>query len=80
MRDISRDQFMNDFGENLKRAIDEFGMTLSELSAYTGISISTLSNYANGLQMPSLTAYINIIHALDLEPEDLVDFNRMVVK
>ena len=80
MRDISRDQFMKDFGENLKRALDEFGMTLSELSAYTGISIPTLSNYANGLQMPSLKAYINIMHALNLEPEELVDFNRRVVK
>lgn len=80
MNDISQYQFLKNFGENLKAAFKDSGMTLNELSNDTGISIPTLSRCMNGLQMPSLKEFINIMCALDLEPEELVDFNRRVVK
>lgn len=80
MNDISQHQFLKYFGKNLKVAFKESGMTLNELSYDTGISISTLSRYMNGLQMPSLKEFVNIMCVLDLEPEELVDFNRKVVK
>lgn len=80
MDNISQHRFLKDFGEKLKREMKDAGLTLEELSIDTGISVPTLSNYANGHQMPSLKAFINIMWALELEPEDLVDFNRRVVK
>lgn len=80
MDDISQYRFLKEFGKNLKAELEDTCETLEELSEDSGISVSTLSKYINGTQMPSLTAFINILCALDLEPEDLVDFNRRVVK
>lgn len=80
MDNISQYCFLKDFGKNLKAELEDSGETLEELSEDSGISIGTLSKYINGTQMPSLKAFINIMCALGLEPEDLVDFNRRVVK
>ena len=80
MDDISQFRFLKNFSENLKMELEDSGETLEELSEDSGVSMSTLSKYVNGLQMPSLKAFINIMWALNLEPEDLADFNRRVVK
>ena len=80
MKDISQHRFLKEFGENLKAELEDSRETLEELSEDSGVSIATLSRCINGLQMPSLKAFINILCALDLEPEDLIDFNRRVVK
>ena len=80
MDNISQHHFMKYFSANLKTALEESDMTLNELSIDTGLSVATLSNYANGLQMPSLKAFINIMCAMGVEPEELVEFNRRVVK
>lgn len=80
MDNISQYRFLKDFGENLKVELKDARETLEELSEDTGISIASLSRYINGHQMPSLKEFINIMCALDLEPEDLVDFSRRVVK
>ena len=80
MGNVTQLRFLKEFGENLRVELEYSGETLEELSADSGISIATLSRYINGLQMPSLKAFINIMHALDLEPEDLVDFSRRVDK
>lgn len=80
MNDVSQYRFLKEFGENLKTELEDSGETLEELSEDTGISMATLSRYINGLQMPSLKAFINILCALDLEPEDLINFNRRVIK
>lgn len=80
MNDITQYRFLKEFGENLKAELEDSRETLEELSEDTGISIASLSNYVNGNQMPSLKAFINILCAFDLEPEDLVDFSRRVAK
>ena len=80
MDNISQQRFVEQFGSNLKIALEESGMTLSELSIDTGLSMTTLSNYVNGTQMPSLKAFVNIMCAIGVEPEELVEFNRRVVK
>ena len=80
MDNITQYRFLKDFGENLKAELEDSRETLEELSEDTGISIATLSRCINGYQMPSLKEFINIMCALNLEPEDLVDFSRRVVK
>lgn len=80
VNDISQYRFLKEFGENLKAELEDSRETLEELSEDSGVSIASLSNYVNGNQIPSLKAFINIMFALDLEPEDLVDFNRRVAK
>ncbi len=80
MDNISQYRFLKNFGENLRAELEAARETLEELSEDTGISIASLSNYINGHQMPSLKAFINILCALDLEPEDLIDFDKRVVK
>ena len=80
MDNITQYRFLKEFGENLKAELEDARVTLEELSEDTGISIATLSRCMNGIQMPSLKEFINIMCALDLEPEDLVDFSRRVVK
>jgi transcriptional regulator with XRE-family HTH domain len=80
MDNISQYRFLKNFGRNLKAELEDSRETLEDLSEDSGIPVSTLSKYVNGLQMPSLTAFINILCALDLEPEDLIDFDKRVVK
>lgn len=59
-------------GPRLRRLRDERGVTLTELSAMTGISKSTLSRLESGQRKPSLELLLPIAEAHQVPLDDLV--------
>lgn len=66
-------EFMRNFGNNLKNALEDSWMTQKELSEEIGLSEPTISGYINGTRMPSLKTVINISVVLDYDLTELVD-------
>lgn len=71
---MTRDDWMQNFGENLQEMLDERGINQRELSKLTGIPTSTISNYIVGKSMISGEAIVKIVYAIDADYFDLLDF------
>ena len=65
-------QTLAEVGPRLKRARTQRGVTLAELSAATGISVSTLSRLESGQRRPSLELLLPIAKAHQMPLDDLV--------
>lgn len=75
---MTREDWMENFGENLLDILVEKKIKQRELSEITGIASSTISDYINGKTMPSAIAVLNISYALDVDCNDLIDFGDIV--
>ena len=71
--DHSDECISRDFSLNLSERMYEKQLTQRELSAATGISQATLSNYLLRKSIPSLSAAIRIADALDCNVYDLIE-------
>lgn len=60
--------------KNFKKAMFLKGFNLSDLSKETGVSISYLSSIINGKKTPSPKLAKNIANVLDLDIEDIFEF------
>ena len=67
---IFEDTFMRAFQYLLKREMR--GVTESELSKMTGISVVTISQYRNGKKIPNVRNLRKIAHVLGCTPDDLI--------
>lgn len=70
--------FVKSVGQNLKFAVKEYGISLTELSAKTHIDKSTLSKYLQGKRIPTLINIVNLAYALECGLEELVDADDYV--
>lgn len=75
---MTEQRFIQEFGYNLQRELDDYGMTQKELADAIRVSKSTINLYINGNTMPTLKNVINIAYALDCDIEDLIDVGEMV--
>ena len=75
---ITELEWMQNFGDNLKDILKEWGMSQKELSKESGLSEKTISRCVRGEFMPSVKTLINIGHALDCDVEDLIDFHERI--
>lgn len=66
------------FANNLVDILDEKGMSQRQLAIDSNISPATISEYINGIRMPSLASAVNIAYALDMEVSELVDFGERI--
>jgi transcriptional regulator with XRE-family HTH domain len=66
------------FAENLIDILKEKGMTQRELAIDSGLSPATISEYVNGVRMPSVSAAVNMAYALDMEVGELIDFDECI--
>lgn len=66
-------------GSNIKSALDEYGISQTELSELTGISKSTISKYVYGDIIPTLKNLINIAYALECDLTELVDADEKII-
>ena len=66
------------FGENLKRKLKYARMSQKELSDATGISESAISNYINGRQLPTVRSVLNICYELVFDTDELIDFGSTI--
>lgn len=66
--DLDRDRF----AQTLARALDERGLTQSDLARTLGVTQPTISDYVNGKKTPSRKNLEHLIRLLDLAPGDLM--------
>lgn len=70
---MTEKELLEMFADNLQAALDDCGITPSELAEETGISRSNIYCYVNGERMPTVKNLINLMVALDCEFYDLID-------
>ena len=75
---MTREDWMENFGENLFDILCERKIKQRELSEITGIATSTISDYINGKVMPSAEAIVKISYAIDVDYIDLLDFGDTI--
>lgn len=82
---MTREDWMQNFGENLQELINLKGINQRQLSELTGIPTSTISNYIIGKSMVSGEAIVKIFYALDdirvghnIDYFDLLDFGDTI--
>ncbi|MGA5063857.1 helix-turn-helix domain-containing protein [Streptomyces exfoliatus] len=66
------DAVLNEVGPRLRRVRRDRGVTLAELSADTGISVSTLSRLESGQRKPSLELLLPLARAHQVPLDELV--------
>lgn len=67
------------FANNLLCILREKGMSQAQLARDSGLSVSRISEYINMIATPTIFAIINIAYALDMEIDELVDFDSRIV-
>ena len=68
---------MKAFEENLRRRVDELGLSLAEAARRCGLSERRLANYAAGAREPDLATLVRIAETLDTTPDTLLGVERM---
>ena len=64
------------FGEKVRAARKERGLSQKELAARTGIAVRTIINYESGFRMPkSKDSYVRLAEVLDIDLSSLMDEN-----
>ncbi|APE25612.1 MULTISPECIES: helix-turn-helix domain-containing protein [Streptomyces] len=71
-KDDRIDAVLNEVGPRLRRVRRDRGVTLAELSATTGISVSTLSRLESGQRKPSLELLLPLARAHQVPLDELV--------
>jgi transcriptional regulator with XRE-family HTH domain len=71
--DTSTDRTLDAVGPRLRQLRSRRGLTLSELAAETGVSVSTLSRLEAGLRRPTLEQLLPLARAHGVTLDDLVD-------
>ncbi|MFJ6250107.1 MULTISPECIES: helix-turn-helix domain-containing protein [unclassified Streptomyces] len=66
------DAVLNEVGPRLRRLRHDRGVTLAELSAATGVSVSTLSRLESGQRRPSLELLLPLARAHQVPLDELV--------
>ena len=75
---MTQNEWKNIFANNLFGILRERGISQSQLSKDSGVSISRISDYINERAVPSIFNAINIAYALDMEVNELIDFDERV--
>lgn len=75
---MKKQEWLNLFGENLKKLMDERGITTAELAEKTCLSRATISKYINKKQTPKPKAVINLSIVLGVSINDLIGFTNHI--
>lgn len=75
---MSKDEWLDEFGNNLQALMRENDITQRELAKISGVCQSDLSRYINGRQAPTYKAIINLAYALECTTDDLIDFGETI--
>lgn len=71
-------EWLNEFGERLKKMLETSGISQKELAKGTGLSEGAISNYINGRRIPSVKALINMSYELDCTLDELMEFGDRI--
>jgi len=75
---MTKQEWMELFGDNLKKLMDERGMSGKELATKTYMSPATISKYINKKQAPKPKAIINMSLVLGVPIKDLIGFTNHI--
>ena len=73
---MTKEEWLDNFSDNLKYLIYEEGTSQRQLSVDSGVSVGMISEYINKIATPSVFAIINMAYSLDVEIDDLIDFGE----
>ena len=62
--------------ENLKREIEQSGITKTEIARQVGVSKSTISQYLSGRAQPTLATLSKLCKVLDCSADDILGVER----
>ncbi len=62
--------------ENLKREIEQSGITKTEIARQIGVSKSTISQYLSGRAQPTLATLSKLCNVLDCSADDILGVER----
>lgn len=68
---------MKVFTDNLRRRVDQLGLSLAEAARRCGLSERRLANYAAGAREPDLATLVRIAETLDTTPDALLGIERV---
>lgn len=71
MSTVDHDSAMENFSANLQNALEEKGLSQSDLARLSGESFMNISRYVRGLRIPSAEVAVEIGRALGLTVEQL---------
>lgn len=75
---MSENEWLMFFSDSLLTIMEEHRMSQRELAERSGVSDGTISKYINGIQIPKITALVNIALALDCSIDELAQFDEMI--
>lgn len=75
---MSEQEWIEIFGDNLQSILEEYGLSRKDLAEEIGVSESAISRYIRKKQMPSIKVIVNMVYALGIEFDDLIDFGSPI--
>lgn len=75
---MTQTEWRRTFSDNLVDILRERGMSQAQLARDAGLSVSRISDYINMYATPTIFAIINMAYALDMDVNELVDFDDRV--
>lgn len=75
---MSEYEWLMFFSDSLYDLMKKRKISQRELAERTGLSDATISKYINGVQIPKITAAINLAIALDCTLDELANFDEMI--
>lgn len=76
---MTEKEWLDIFGKNLARILEESGMSQSELARELMITQSAVSNYINGKRIPTPKVIVNLSYVFDISIENLIDFGKEIL-
>lgn len=77
---MTEQDWLDEFGENLKYIMDSQNITQRELADRAHLSKSTINDYIHKRKMPGVKAIINMSQALNCDIEDLMDISIGIIE
>lgn len=75
---MKQTEWQSIFGTNLFDLLKERNMTQRELARKSNLSISRINDYIKENAVPSIFAVINIAHALNVDVDELINFDEPI--
>lgn len=75
---MTRDEWRIIFGNNLSDVLEEVGISQNQLAKECGVSAGSISDYVNGWSTPNIPTLINMIYAMDISVDELVDVDERI--
>lgn len=75
---MTEQEWLDIFGDNLVGILEEYGYSQKEFADECRLSESTISKYVHKKQLPNLKAIVNMAYVLDMDINELIDFDDMI--